>query len=351
MHQLLVAPIFLLFIVVGCTEQKSTSLADKPQSEPLSIVQINKEAEKIPNIRSLIFSKNEQILSEKYFRSYSSDSLDHVRSVTKSITSLLIGIAIDQGIIKSIDQPISDFLRDKYPRHKSKLESISVGHLLTMTAGFDWDESTVDEFNRWVVSRDPVAYVLNRKMKQKPGEKWEYNSACSHLLSAVLTEASGMSTLEFANRYLFGPLDIKNVRWDRIRSYHNGGAGLQLRPINMHEIGVMMINNGRFKNKQVVPSAWIEESTRWHYKVGGSTGYGYSWWVDNDPDERVAFAIGHAGQFIVILPDLKVVMTASCNWQSLGGKASVQEGKVAELMRDRIYPYLKNLNTQISGNR
>ncbi len=352
MHQVLITPLILLFFVAGCTEQRRDNTKDKTRNnepsanEPTTIAQINKEAEKIPNIRSLIFSKDEKILSEKYFRPYSSDSLDHVRSVTKSVTALLVGIAIDQGLIESVDQPISDFLGKKYPKYKSKLDQITIYHLLTMSAGFEWDESTVTEFNQWVVSGDPVRYVLNRKLKHKPGEKWEYNSAGSHLLSVILTEASGMSTLDFANRYLFEPLEIRNIRWDRISGYYNGGAGLQLRPINMHAIGIMMNNHGMFKGKQVVPGSWVDEATKWHKKVGGSTGYGFLWWVDNDPDIRVAFAIGHAGQFIVILPDLKVVMTASCNWQSLGGKASFQEGKVAELMKNEIYPYLKNLNSQ-----
>ena len=340
--------IFLLltcFIIsISCT---STVKESKVHSSQITKENIIKEANTITHLRSLLVSTNGELKIESYFKPYSGDSLDHVRSVTKSITSLLIGIAIDKKYIKSVDVTIDNFLEKKYPEHREKLRKISIADLLTMSSGLQWDESDVSEFNGWVRSRDPIDYVLQRKLKHTPGKKFEYNSGGSHLLSAVLTEATGINTFEFANQNLFEPLEIKPVRWTNIRPYYNGGAGLELRPGDMRRIGEMLISEGVYKGKQIVSEEWVTQSIKAHIKVSSKVAYGYSWWIFETIPEKVAAALGYGGQFIVVLPERETVLTASSNWRSLGqNRAGKTQLEISKLMESKIYPYLKILEEQ-----
>lgn len=337
--------ILSLFIITaaGCVEKKDGSSEKK--GEKLTLETINRDAKAIGNLRSLIISKDDQILSEKYFHSYRSDSLDHVRSVTKSVIGILTGIAIEKGFIESIDQPIGDYLGDSYPKYEDKLSRITIRHLLTMTAGFDWDESTVAMFNQWVSSSDPIQFVLSRKMVSKPGEKFEYNSGIPHLLSVIITKSSGMTTFEFANKYLFNPLGISGIRWQRINGYYNGGAGLELKPRDMLKIGQLMIDSGSYMENQILSPSWVENSTKGQVSIQGEQEYGYLWWTEKEANERNAAAIGYGGQFILILPDRGVTVVATSNWRSLGrGVATKQTGVVAKLISDKIYPFIKDLD-------
>ncbi len=322
----------------GCESSNKTASS----SNALTIDQIDSQASKIYNLRSLLIYNGYEPLLESYYAKYPTDSLDHIRSVTKSIMGLLIGIAIEKGFITSIDQPISQFLKGKYSNYRDKYHAVNLKHLLTMSSGLNWDESKVSEFNQWVTSSDPVMYVLRRDIVNSPGSKFEYNSGASHLLSLVITEATGQSTLEFARENLFEPLDIVDSRWQKLGPYYNGGAGLELKPSDMIKIGQLMCGQGQYKGKQVINNQWINESIDYQLEVKGSLGYGYLWWVDGKRPERVAAAIGFGGQNIMILPDRGYTAVTTCNWQNLKGGATEQQQQIGKFMLDTIYPYMVN---------
>ncbi len=330
----------ILLFLFGCKGNSQTE-ASSENPGTVELTEIEKEAEEIYGLRSLLITKNGELVSESYFENYPKDSLDHVRSVTKSVMGLLIGIAIDQQVIESIHDPIDKYLtgvNGLEERHKE----IKLRDILTMSGGFQWDESTVSEFNNWVTSSDPVAYVLKRKLVAKAGEKFEYNSASSHLLSVILSRASGLSTFEFAQRYLFQPLQIKGVRWSKINGYYNGGAGLELKPKDMMLIGKLVAGEGTYRQKEIVSRAWIQEMIEPHMMDKASHGYGYQWWRETDAPMRNALALGYGGQFIIVFPDSDAVIVATSNWRGRG--ASTQSERSDEffaLLRSKVFPFLK----------
>jgi CubicO group peptidase (beta-lactamase class C family) len=193
------------------------------------------------------------------------------------------------------------------------------------------------------VSKRIVKRVLNRPITSTPGSTFNYSTGVTHLLSAIISKASRMSTLEFADRYLFGPLDIQNVQWNTDRDgYHIGGSELFLTPRAMMKLGVMYLQNGRYDGKQIVPEDWIAQSTRTQIQGsfhGARVDYGYLWWIDiGNPlftyleDTNDYVAMGVHGQRIIIKPgqDMVVVITADQR----------DESQCDLLIRDFIMPAL-----------
>ena len=316
---------FLLFLIlIVCS---SCGQNDLHGDLPEGLERAYCKARKAKNIRSLLVSHRGKLIGEEYFDRYSADSLDHVRSVTKSITATLIGIAQDQGLL-SLEDPISKYLETDDLNH----DYITIRHLLSMTSGIVWAElDNVSEFNRWVVSKDPVQYVLDRPILDPPGTRFSYNSAAIHLLSVILTKVSGMSTLAFAKQFLLDPLNIEKVGWDRIaEGYYNGGAGLQMKPRDMVKIGELYRNFGTYQGRRVVSEEFIKQAISPQAKglpegVSPSAGYGYCWWMDGDGDLYGYMASGFAGQVIGVVPDLDLVMVVTHRWQGVRGHVNAQQ--------------------------
>lgn len=190
----------------------------------------------------LVYYKN-SIVYEYYRNNKMKEKLHKINSVTKSVISILIGIAIDKGFLKGVTQPISDF----FPDMKEEKKGITIEHLLTMSPGLDWPE-----FSTWggrampmMNSKDWVKFILERKMIEKPGENMYYNSGASHLLSAILQMATGQKVTEFAEKYLFHPLGIKEYDWySDSKGIVIGGFGLSLKSEDMLKIGKLMLQDG-----------------------------------------------------------------------------------------------------------
>ncbi len=338
-----------LFFLYGCKKEKSDNndLGFKKSevfylNDSTSQINLNNiidKAKSIKGLKNLLVSKDGKLIIESYFEPYSKDSLDHVRSVTKSVIGLLIGIALDKNIIESIDEPISKYLSDTngYKKHHN---SITIRHLLTMTAGFNWSESA-SQYNQWVSSSDPTAYVLKRKMVNKPGEKFEYNSGVSHLLSVILTKASGITTLEFANRHLFKPLHIESVEWRKIDGYYNGGADLELKPRDMIKIGSLINNRGTFNGQQIVSKDWISASSKKQIQVDRNKQYSYQWWISPELPEANVMALGYRGQFIITLPESEAIIVATSIWRNIDTSSDGTIPDFFQLVVKDIYPYLK----------
>ncbi len=314
--------LFVLFFLTSCArnsiEPEENIINNAPQLDEAFA-----QAETVTNIKSLIVSYNGSIVREKYWRNGGTNNIHDVRSVTKTVTGLLIGIAIEKGFIKSIDQPIEDFsslLSVEFPQDKS---SITIKHLLTMSGGFLWDELiSVSGYNNWIGSPNQILYVLNTPMANNPGQVFTYNSGAIHLLSAIITASTGVSTKQFAETYLFNPLGFKNVVWETDhQGIYNGGAGLQMSPRDMVKIGELIRNKGIYNGNRIVSEAWINQAIQFQISTGNAqpfaTGYGYCLWTGKANNIEYYFANGWGGQFLVVVPSLNLVVSATNEWSGV----------------------------------
>ncbi len=266
---------------------------------------------------SFLVAKNNQLICEEYFYGYQSEDLHPLESTTKSITSLLVGIAVDQGKIRDVHSRLGDLLPG-YPNLKSgKYKDLTLYHLLTMTSGFKMNEP------ERLRSDDRIKYALNRELLYSPGDTFQYDGGSTEILAAVVKEATGMHADEFAREYLFKPLGIEKYDWEMFRQngYPLTSGSLELIPGDMIKIGMMVLNNGMWDGKQVISSAWINESTAAHTKthIEGDN-YGYQWWsVSIESGEKsfdVIWANGLGSQFIFIIPELDmVIVTTGYNYE------------------------------------
>ncbi|MFW9831022.1 MAG: serine hydrolase domain-containing protein [Candidatus Thorarchaeota archaeon] len=278
------------------------------------------------DIFSLLIVRNGYLVYENYFGDPSRvDQANEIHSCTKSVTSLLVGIALAQGHISSVQDFVLDYFPDRmFANMDSRKEAITIEHLLTMTSGLPWDESSypwghpLNDYSACVNSSDWVQWVLDRPMEYAPGDVWVYNTGGSHVLSAIVSEASGMNTSVFANEYLFSPIGITNYAWPSDSNGHAmGGSDLYLTPRNIAKIGYLALRGGTWERQTVVPLSWILTASTNHHdfipNTPDSNGYGYQWWTY--PRLGAYCARGYLGQYIWVIPshDLVVVITGNSN--------------------------------------
>lgn len=300
-------------------------------------------ARSMTGLKSLAVSNNGTIIKEEYFGLGALDQQNDIRSVTKSVTSLLIGIAIDKGYIQSVDQKISDFIAPLVQTFPSDKTELTIWHLLTMSGGFHGNElADPNLYNNWAVSDNRINYILNVPLVYQPGEHFSYDSRSYHLLSVILTQATGMSTKEFAESFLFTPLAISSREWlaDR-QGYNNGSAGLSLTARDMIKIGELILNEGLYNGNRVVSAEWISQlkqskiSTNFPVSYGGN--YSFGWWLGSYDNRNFLMAMGWGGQFIVVVPRYNLVITAVNEWTGLTNEtAGIRWQSTAELIMTRI---------------
>ena len=261
-------------------------------------------------VRSMVVVRHGYIVYEEYFTQlYDQDSMHIIYSCTKSVTSSLIGIALEQGYIHNTSQKLVNLLSDwTITNPDSRKNDITLEHLLTMTGGFEWSEGGADDdYFHMRFTDDWVQYVLDRPMAANPGAVFTYNTGGSHLLSAILNKTTGISASAFAEEYLFGPLGIDSYTWEMDPlGINNGGAGIALTPRNMAKFGLLYLNNGTWDGEQIVPEEWVLRSLTPHVYLTTDLSYGYQWWI-NTLDE-IPSARGYAGQFIYPVPEYDIVV-------------------------------------------
>ena len=250
-------------------------------------------------------------MSNATFRGSRRDRLHNLKSASKSVLSALVGIAIAEGHLR-LDTSVASVLGGSWSSDEPDKRNIEVGHLLTMTSGLE--STSFSAYGNWVSSRDWVDWALRRPLSSHPGDRFSYSTGNTHLLSAVLTAATGESTLDFARRRLFGPLGIERLSWERDpRGIYLGGNNLSLRPRDMAKFGMLYLDRGLWGDRQLVPWEWVDDSTRPVVRSRWGSYYGYLWWL-RPPDERGAFvASGFGGQYIYVsrAHDLVLVVTSS----------------------------------------
>jgi len=233
-----------------------------------------------------------------------------VRSISKSVVSLLFGIALDRKLIASVDDPVFRYFPDYAALRTPEKDNIHLRHLLTMTSGLAWDErraySDPENSERKLIrSIEPYRFVLEQSVWRKPGEEWNYNGGGTQLLAGVLQRTTGKSLADFAKEALFEPLGITQFEWLNMPASGEVAAasGLRLRPRDLAKIGQLVLNNGTWNGRRIISEAWIRESTQGriaHFDAVDSLRYGYQWWGDEEKvgDRQISWiaAQGLGGQ-------------------------------------------------------
>lgn len=269
-------------------------------------------------IHSLLIIRNGYIVADAAFYPYPADTLHDLASVTKSFTSTLIGIAIDEGYVESVDEPVVGFFPDRMVANlDAAKEAMTVENLLTMRSGFACTShggGSTDE-QMWA-SPDWVQFSLDLPMATEPGAGYNYCSQNSHLLSAIVQETTGMNALAFAEEHLIEPLGIGNTVWPTDpQGVSRGWGEMKMAPRDMAKLGYLFLNEGVWEDKQVVSAEWVEAAT----VPEQSTTYGYQWWLK--PEYGAYWATGVGGQNIFVVPDkeLIVVTTGATGGGGTGG--------------------------------
>ncbi len=267
------------------------------------------------SVESITIIRNGTIVVDGYLHPYNKDIKHIIHSCTKSIVSVLIGIAIDNGYIKSIDQPLFSF----FPEYNTagldeKKKAITLKHLLTMSSGLETKDSYLYQWKgigEMINSPDWVQHVIDRPLIAEPGDKFEYSNMSSYLLTAILQKTTQMTALDFARTYLFDPLGISDVGWKTDpNGIYIGWGNMMLNPHDMAKIGLLYLNEGEWNGKQIVSKSWVAESTQSHLNATLFGGYGFQWWVEPD---RYFAAVGYQGQFIFVIPKKNMVVAFTGN--------------------------------------
>jgi CubicO group peptidase (beta-lactamase class C family) len=262
-------------------------------------------------IHSLLLIRHGQIVLDATFYPYESGTPHDVASVTKSVTSVLVGIALDKGYLKSVHQPVLPLLPAAAPAIVDpRKERLTIEHLLTMTSGLDCGFAPGEqELAAMRSTMDWAAFALALPMRAEPGAQYSYCSPNNHLLSAIVSAQTGGSALTFARKHLFGPLGIRDVTWPADAQGRTHGWGdLHLLPRDLAKIAYLYLHRGRWNGKQVVSEEWVRRSTSPLVKVRDSVGYGYSWWINTTRQPPVFEAEGRGGQRAAVVPDKDLVV-------------------------------------------
>lgn len=305
------------------------------------------------NVHGVIIVRRGKLVYEQYFpgydepwgmgegRRYDFDptTKHDMRSVSKSVVSLLVGIAIDRELIKGADEPVVKFFPDYASVKTAGWDQITLRHLLTMSSGIRWDENRAwkdpeNDEPHLGSEADPFRYVLSKPVAATPDSVWNYNGGGTDLLGNVVERVSGQPLEAFAREALFAPLSISDWEWMKYRNEHiSAAAGLRLRPRDAAKIGQLVLNKGSWNGKQIVSAKWIEQSVTPRFQAigyfGGLFYYGQQWWMgrtlSGDKDVKWIAAQGLGGQRIFIVPELDLVVMTTQGFYGSGrqGQASL----------------------------
>ncbi len=304
-------------------------------------------------MQSILIVKEGKLVFEEYMNDGAPFWPHRMQSVSKSFTSALTGLAIDKGFINSVEDPIFDYLPEYAHLLDADKERIRIKHLLTMTAGFEWNEMTAvgytAECDCYVEdSQDYVGYTLAKPIVTPPGSNWYYNSGLPQILGRLIYNTTGMYADEFADSVLFQPLGIKHYDWlYQVDGFPSMAGGLKLLSRDAAKFGLLFLQNGVWEGKQVIPASWITESIRQQVvdenTSWGPIHYGYMWWLELDRWFDVSglelyFASGNGGQLIIVIPALDAVVVTTAD------PYTNRLLEVYDLVQTRILPALASVS-------
>jgi CubicO group peptidase (beta-lactamase class C family) len=303
----------------------------------------------LPRILSLLVVRHGRLVAEEYFNDNTAESLNDVRSITKSVVSTLIGIAIQRGEIESLDESVQYHLGPFYEDLPAELADVTLRDLLTMSGGFEWDESTTVGYNEWILSGDYVGYLLDRPIVNPPGTTFTYNSAAVHLLAVILQVATNEWIQDYADEHLFGPIGITGSSWEiLLNGWANGGSGIDLRPRDLARLGTLWLQKGRSGATRILPESWVADGTQpafaWWDGYGAlrDQSYGYLWWLTRSTRAGPAhIAWGHGGQFVYVVPGKDVVVVVTHDWRGANSLSTQLATNGLDLIINHVLPAIR----------
>ena len=297
--------------------------AAKAAFDPASL---DRAAGALPKLHSLLVSSRGTLVFERYYHGARADRPANVKSASKSVIAALVGIAIADQRIASVREPITSYFPALARDPDRRKRAITVEDLLTMRPGLE--STSGRNYGRWVSSRNWVQFVLSRPMTADPGASMDYSTGNTHLLSAILTRATGMSTRDYANRVLARPLGFTLPPWPTDpQGIYFGGNDMLMTPRQLLDIGRLYLQGGRVDGRQVVPEAWVTQSCagrprelpEWARGLDArgesdplrDRRYGYGWWVHEIGGHPTCFAWGYGGQYLFVVPSLQMVVATT----------------------------------------
>jgi CubicO group peptidase (beta-lactamase class C family) len=269
----------------------------------------------LPHVRSVLMARHGSLVFEKYYGDASRDGLQNVQSMTKSVSSALVGIALKKGIITSLDARIAGY----FPEYKDaiadqRMREVTIRHVLTMASGIDEVPLSFDK-----ALADPIADILRQRLLYDPGQGFKYSSAAAHLLGEVLRKATGGPVLAFAETELFRPLGMGHVVWyaDKTGLQSGGLSGL-FRARDILKLGELYLRRGRFRGIELISPAYIAESVKVQNRgdfYGEAARYGYMWWIASIAGREAFYARGYGGQYLAVIPKADLVVLCTSDWK------------------------------------
>lgn len=285
-------------------------------------------------IRSVVTVKDGVIIDEYYANGYDENSVFELHSCSKSFTSALIGIAIEEGYIGGVNDLLSDYLPQVLEQEDERKHTLTLRNLLTQTSGLEWYEwgSGYHNWEEFRSAPDWVDYILSQRLIYEPGTVFNYSTGNTHLLAAALEQAVGTDALTYGREHIFDPLGMESVDWGTgPEGVIDGGNGILMTARDAAKFGHLFLQNGQWQGRQLIPAGWVEESTSVQNAGPGGTGqYGYQWWITPYTSGQygthamqypsgtydVYFAFGWAGQMIYVVPELDLVTVFTSMAQS-----------------------------------
>jgi CubicO group peptidase (beta-lactamase class C family) len=291
--------------------------------DPMLVAELYFNAAKVETLKALLVVKNGYLIAERYYNGGSIDQETRIQSATKSYTSALVGIALEQGYLSSLDQRMMDFFPELAGSiTDSRKHQITIRHLLQMRAGYPWEESTKELFELMYSGFRP-SDLVKVPLVRDPGTGFEYSNLSSHLLGIIVARATETDLLTFAEAHLFGPLGIEPADWILgWEDYYNGHADLYFSAREMARFGQLYLDDGMYEGQQIVPAEWVRDSLRtysedaWDYRIGRNVsdlGYGYQWWSARAGEHSYNMAWGHGGQQIALLDEHNLVVVVKAD--------------------------------------
>jgi CubicO group peptidase (beta-lactamase class C family) len=331
---------FLLLNTLAFTQSQKIRKTSSPEEQGMNSL-ILANAIKLAkcdssNIHSLLVIKNRHVVLDASFYPFKNNYVHDLASVTKSVTSMLIGIAIDKKIIKSEKEPIINY----FPEYKIKndtLRSVTIKDLLNMSSGFkcSWNDGE-EELNEMRFSKDWINFMLTLPFENNPGVQFSYCSGNFYLLAEILQRTTKMSCHDFAEKYLFKPLGFGKTYWVKnYKGVNNGWGDLHMSTYDFAKVGCLVLNDGMWNGKQIISKKWIQKIQPLH-KIQNTEYYGYGWWLDNDNPEEIQ-AVGRGGQRLFIFKNKNMVIATT-------GGGGYNVGNIDDLALQAINTYNKNEN-------
>jgi CubicO group peptidase (beta-lactamase class C family) len=289
--------------------------------DPMLVAEMYRDAAELETLYSLLVVKNGYLVAETYFNEGSVDQKARLQSVTKSVTSAMVGIALEQGCLSSVDQKMLDSFPDVADQITDPRKAqITIRDLLEMRAGYPREESDQALWDGLLSGHYPPL-VAAFPLVSDPGTRFHYSNLSSNWLGIIVDRSCGMSLKAYAEEHLFAPLDVEPGEWGQDAEGHNNGCGdLHLTARDAAKFGLLYLDDGAYKGQQIVPADWVHDSLQTYSvnedvvkRVGRfrDIGYGYQWWSADAGGRHVNFAWGHGGQLVVLVADFDLVVVTT----------------------------------------